>query len=407
MRIIEKNKKNAEKIAMENDAIKTQENQEYLRSQLITYIGNKRALLNFIEKGVRIVQKKLNKEKLDCLDIFSGSGIVSRFLKQYSSTLVANDLEKYSYVTNKCYLANKNSLKIEKLKEEHARLILNVRKKMEDKNLEIPGFITKLYSPKNEKNIQKQDRCFYTNYNSRYIDIARQLIEKTVPQEFQDFFTAPLLSEASVHANTAGVFKGFYKNSGTGIGEFGGKKRDALSRITGKIQIPFPVFSNFNCAVQVFNKDANALATDEKLYAQTNDGTFDLAYLDPPYNQHPYASNYFMLNLIANYKEPDPAAVSKVSGIPPDWNRSAYNKKREIENVFSSLVKNVKAKYILVSFNSEGFIQKDKMISILSQIGNVQFLEANYNAFRGSRNLKNRNIHVKEYLFLVEKFTAE
>ncbi|MDR0684304.1 MAG: DNA adenine methylase [Spirochaetaceae bacterium] len=24
----------------------------------------------------------------------------------------------------------------------------------------------------------------------------------------------------------------------------------------------------------------------------------DLAYLDPPYNQHPYGSNYFMLNLI-------------------------------------------------------------------------------------------------------------
>ena len=387
---------------MENNPFKMQENQEYLRSQLITYIGNKRALLDFIEQGVQIVQKKLNKQKLNCLDIFSGSGIVSRFLKQYSSFLVANDLEKYSYITNKCYLANKNSIKTELLKYEYDCLMQKIKSETANQNF-VPGFITKLYSPQNENNIQKKDRCFYTNYNARYIDITRQLISKTVPKEFNNFFIAPLLSEASIHANTAGVFKGFYKNSSTGIGEFGGKKRDALTRIKGKIQLPFPVFSDFERKIQVFNEDANVLVNDKKLYSETDDGSFDLAYFDPPYNQHPYASNYFMLNLIADYKEPDISTLSKVSGIPQNWNRSAYNKKREIENVFSALVKNTKAKYILVSFNSEGFIPKDKMISILSQNGKVQLLEANYNTFRGSRNLKNRNLYVKEYLFLVEK----
>ena len=37
----------------------------------------------------------------------------------------------------------------------------------------------------------------------------------------------------------------------------------------------------------------------------------DIAYLDPPYNQHPYGSNYFMLNLIASYKKPSQISNSK------------------------------------------------------------------------------------------------
>jgi adenine-specific DNA-methyltransferase len=63
----------------------------------------------------------------------------------------------------------------------------------------------------------------------------------------------------------------------------------------------------------------------------------------------------------------------------------------------------MKAKFLMVSFNSEGFISKDEMKCILEKIGKVNILERKYNAFRGSRNLNDRNIHVKEYLFLVEK----
>ena len=52
------------------------ENEMFLTSQIITYIGNKRSLLGFIGDAVAIVKKNLKKEKLDVVDIFSGSGIV-------------------------------------------------------------------------------------------------------------------------------------------------------------------------------------------------------------------------------------------------------------------------------------------------------------------------------------------
>ena len=145
------------------------------------------------------------------------------------------------------------------------------------------------------------------------------------------------------------------------------------------------------------------VVNNEDLYSLTEDGSFDLAYFDPPYNQHPYGSNYFMLNLVASYQRPDTEKISRVSGIPKDWNRSVFNKKRFAKESFSKLVKDVRAKYLLISFNSEGFISKDEMIALLEEVGSVQVLESSYNTFRGSRNLENRSIHVKEYLFLVKK----
>ena len=59
---------------------------------------------------------------------------------------------------------------------------------------------------------------------------------------------------------------------------------------------------------------------------------------------------------------------------------------------FLQLVKDVRAKFVLISFNSEGFIQKDEMVELMQQCGKVQVLEAQYNAFRGSRNQRILNL---------------
>jgi len=362
------------------------EKKEFLTSQLITYIGNKRALLSFIDDGIRKVQKKLNKNKLKIFDVFSGSGIAARYFKQFSELLIVNDLEKYSSLINECYLSNEDELDLSLLREYYQELISESNKGLKK------GIVSEIYAPNDDKKIMPHERVFYTSRNAMYIDTVRQLIEK-IPQNEQKFFLAPLLSEASIHANTSGVFKGFYKNRETGIGQFGGKNNDALFRITGDIKLPFPVFSNFNCDTVICNNDSNETI---KTLPEV-----DLAYLDPPYNQHPYGSNYFMLNLILDYKYP--GKISKISGIPEDWNRSMYNKKNHALHALTHLVKNIKAKYVLISFNSEGFISVEQMNSMLKRMGKLEILETIYNAFRGSRNLSNREIHVKEYLYLLEK----
>jgi len=364
----------------------TTEKKEYLTQQLITYIGNKRALLDFIGEGIGRVQKKLGRKKLITFDAFSGSGIVARYFKQFSDLLVVNDLEKYSAITNGCYLSNEDELNMEDLRNYYREIKEGLQGRL------TRGIISELYAPLDDKNILENERVFYTSRNAMYIDTARQLIEK-IPREEQKFFLAPLLSQASIHANTSGVFKGFYKNRETGIGQFGGRNMDALLRITGEIELPFPVFSNFSCETVICNGDTNEIIK--------NLPDVDLAYLDPPYNQHPYGSNYFMLNLIADYKKP--VGASKISGIPKDWNRSPYNKQNKACEALAKLVGDIKAKYVLISFNSDGFIGIEEMRKILGKAGRVEVLETKYNTFRGSRNLKNREIHVKEYLYLLEK----
>jgi adenine-specific DNA-methyltransferase len=362
------------------------ESEEFLTEQLITCIGNKRALLNFIGGGIKIVQNRLAKNKLEMFDVFSGSGIVARYFKQFANLLIANDLEKYSAIINRCYLSNKSNADTGNLSYYYREIINETGKNLKR------GIISELYAPKDEQNIKSGDRVFYTVRNAMYIDTVRGLIEN-IPADSQKYFLAPLLSEASIHANTSGVFKGFYKNRETGIGQFGGKNRDALLRIKGDIQLPFPVFSNFETDVLVFNGDSNEIINSIP--------EVDLAYLDPPYNQHPYGSNYFMLNLISDYKYPENASI--VSGIPGNWNRSNYNKENYAYSSLKNLVENIKAKFVLVSFNSEGFIGLEAMKDMLYKIGKVSVLETKYNAFRGSRNLNNRGIHVKEYLYLLEK----
>lgn len=381
------------------------ENTQYLTEQLITYIGNKRSLLPFIKQGVEIVQKELNKEFLHCFDVFSGSGIVSRFLKSYASSITTNDLETYAKIISSCYLSNKSSINFDELEKIHSELVKSTTNEIStyELNNSCPGFVSELYAPKDEDNVQFGERCFYTPYNAKYIDIMRQKITDEVPAELQKFFIAPLLSEVSVHANTAGIFKGFYKNSRTGKGQFGGNGKNALERIKGKIELPLPIFSNFECPSYIFQEDANTLILDEMLYNHLPEKEFDLAYIDPPYNQHPYGSNYFMLNLIANYQRPDCEKISRVSGIPKDWNRSSFNRKRDAAESFTNLVSSLRAKYLMVSFNSEGYISKNEMINILEKVGTVTVLDISYNAFKGSRNLKNRDIYVSEYLFIVKK----
>lgn len=371
-----------------SENIQIEENKDFLTTQLITYIGNKRKIIGEIEKEIELISEKSGKEKLVCTDLFSGSGIVARMLKRHSSKLIVNDLENYSSVINSCYLINKKDFP----KDECEYL----RKKIEDScRLEkLPGIISMNYAPQDDDNIKKGERVFYTHQNAVLIDTYRTLIDKFVPDEnLRKFFLAPLITEASVHVNTSGVFKGFYKDKNTGIGCFGAAGKNALTRIIGRIELKEPVFSNFESDLEIYQKDTVSLSKELK--------DLDIAYLDPPYNQHPYGSNYFMLNLILKNKLD--VEISKISGITQGWNRSVFNKPHSALKSMEEIVSNLDSKFIVISYNSEGFISFDEMSEMLKKYGKLKTVEIAYNTFRGSRNLRNRDIHVSEYLFILEK----
>ncbi|WP_026316561.1 DNA adenine methylase [Actinokineospora enzanensis] len=362
------------------------EDPDYLRTQLITYLGNKRGLLTPIDLAVRTVRERLAGRRLRILDAFSGSGAVARALKRHAAELLVNDIEDYARVISECYLTNKTEVD----RVDLAAHISAINTRVDTDPPE--GFLRKLYAPTDDNDIQPGERAFYTNDNARRLDGYATLIHRS-PPHLRSLLLGPLLSAASIHTNTAGVFKGFYKDRTTGIGHFGGSGKDALARITKEIRLNAPVLSNFDCAVTVSQQHANALPGTV--------GELDLAYLDPPYNQHPYGSNYFMLNLLVNYQEPQ--ELSPISGIPTNWRRSPYNAKRNAALLLTDLINRLPARFILISSNNEGFIPPETMKEIVANAGEVTEFSIRYNTYRASRNLHTRNLHVTEHLYLVEK----
>lgn len=354
----------------------------YLEKQIITYIGNKRSLLEFIGYAYDYACKELDQTSLSCLDGFSGSGIVSRYFKEKGAyRVISNDLEFYSYIISQCYLSNKSQIDWKELSEEVS--FLEETKLSGDPNFNYPtGIIELYYAPEDDNNIQEFERAFYTNSNAKILDNTRA-------RTFNKYILAPLLSEASVKTNTGGVFKGFYKDSKTKIGKFGGSREQALSRILSPINVELPILSDKECEYEVFQVDTNTL-----------DIEVDFAYYDPPYNQHPYGSNYHMLNTLAEYREPE--NISEVAGIPKDWNRSDYNYKQKASKALDLLLSNCRAKIVAISYNNEGFISPSEFESILSKYGSFIILNQQYNTYRASRNLKDRSLYTTEYIYILK-----
>ncbi len=368
------------------EAIVHSDDVAYRSGQLITYIGNKRQLLGLIDDALAHVHEQLQRP-LIFLDAFSGSGVVSRLAKARSRRVISNDLESYARVISECFLTNADEVPAGELAAKVAAINRTV-----ESDYVTNGFIAKHYAPADDTCIRAGERVFYTSENARRLDAYIELIHAE-PEPVRTLLLGPLLSEASVHANTSGVFKGFHKDRATGLGRFGGSGADALGRITGAITLAAPVLSDHHCERQVLQVDA-AMLPDVV-------GPVDVAYLDPPYNQHPYGSNYFMLNLIAENREP--TAMSAISGIPKDWNRSGYNVRSSAATLLRRLINDLDARFLLISFNDEGFIPPAQMRDMLGAVGTVSEFTQRHNTFRGSRNLRGRSAHVTEHLYLVDR----
>lgn len=362
--------------------------EDYVYQTMLTCIGNKRKLVKNIRKIVDEVRQMIGKDKLNIVDGFAGSSVVSRELSYIAETIYVNDLEYYAYLMACCYL-------ITPTREQEERIEKHI-KTMNDIAVNGPfveGIISKLYAPKDTKDIREGERCFYTRENAVIIDTLRKYIEENVEDDIKTYCLVPLLNKASIHTNTAGVFKGFYKNGNVGC--FGGKGEYALSRITKRIQLDIPIWNHSSFISHIMNKDINTLVSE-----LPND--IDVMYLDPPYNQHPYGSNYFMLNVIA--KNEEPLEVSKVSGIPTNWNKSNYNKHSSAVLSMKHLmdIGLEKSKYLLISYNDEGIITDGDWKTLLDPYS-VKKYEIQYDTFKGSRNLKERSNKVVEIMYLVSK----
>ena len=364
-------------------------NQEYVHQTMLTCIGNKRKLVNHIVNIVDELALKLQKEKLHIVDAFAGSSVVSRALSYRADTMHTNDMELYSYYMAQAYLQTPS------IEDQHRiRHHTDTMNHLATNGPYSEGIICKLYAPKSTTNIKEGERCFYTRENALIIDTLRKYIAEHVESHLFVYCIVPLLNKASIHTNTAGVFKGFYKK-GT-VGCFGGAAQNALSRIMKPIQLEMPIWNTeIKYTSMCYNEDINVLINSLP-------NNIDVMYLDPPYNQHPYGSNYFMLNVIATNVEP--SEISKVSGIPTNWNKSNYNKKTPAFESMKQLLEIglQKSHYLVLSYNNEGILTPEDWTRLFSPYC-VEKREIEYDTFKGSRNLKERSNKVVEIMYIISR----
>lgn len=382
---------------------------------LITYIGNKRKLTRDIIKQVDLVKDTLGKKKLRCADIFSGSTSVAQALLPHCKHLLALD-------NNKCFKAVADRFLRTDNKSRMIQVALakasfgGINFSHDDPTRIKNGWFRTHYAPKDEANITQDDRCFYTVENAQIIDTYKQAVldfcaKIICPKEVNDYvfnyYIAPLVIQASIHCNTCGIFKGFYKSK-AGVGKFGGDGENALERILGRFDLNYGFGVDEAVEKSALDVNTRAVVADANNFFEIEyDGReFDLAYIDPPYNQHPYGSNYFMLNMIADksesYKRLPESEFSKVSGIPRDWERSGYNQKKTQPELLYHLIKTIPSKYVLLSYNSTGFIKLDDLKDMISEYQHT-ITELQYIQFRGSRNFNKEKKDLSEYLILINK----
>lgn len=109
----------------------------------------------------------------------------------------------------------------------------------------------------------------------------------------------------------------------------------------------------------------------------------DLAYLDPPYNQHRYFTNYHIWETLVRWDAPQAYGVArKRIDARGDQHRSVFNSKRTMAQSFFSLLGRVRARTLVVSYNDEAWIGEDEMVNAILEAGFPQVIKFSFSQRR-------------------------
>src|SRR3989339_735381 len=303
----------------------------------MNYIGSKLSLLNFLEESM---DKVVDKNCDTFCDLFAGTGIVGSYFKKKGYKVIANDIQYYSYVLNRHYIGNHKELTFSKLAKELPEL----------KKVEI----------ENRKNIEDWKKV------------------KLISDDEYYFLITTLVESIDKYANTASVYGAFLKKL----------KKTAQNNLILK---PAELIIN-DQDHEVFNEDINKVAG--KIAG-------DILYLDPPYNQRQYATNYHMLETIAKYDNPK---IHGKTGLREYQNqKSLYCSRTQVKKAFKDLILKARAKYIFLSYNNEGLMTLGDIQEIMSLRGKYGNFTKEYNRFKADKS-ENRSYTANktvEYLHYV------
>lgn len=309
-------------------------------THVIKYIGSKKRLVTvlgdlFQKSGANTV-----------LDLFTGTTRVAQEFKKRGGVVTAVDLSRYSKVFADCWIAT-DSNSIDSKELQSAIEYLN---SLEGK----AGYFTETFCVKSR---------FFQPHNGARIDVIRNVLET----EFKSSPLFPILLTSLILAadrvdSTAGVQMAYIK-----------KWADRS-------------YKNMELKVPELLAGAGVAIRGDAIELAPTLPPFDLAYLDPPYNQHRYFSNYHIWETLVAWDSPEHYGIAcKRVDNRDDSTKSRFNEKKNMPTAFNSVITALRTKTLVLSYNNESWVSEDELLSMCSSFETVRLLAFDSKRYVGAQ----------------------
>ncbi len=333
------------------------------------YLGNKDSITDTIKEI--ILNNVSVQPNTVFFDAFCGTGAVSNAFKDRCKIIISDNLHcATTYALGRMVAATCSFQK----------LGLNPFEFFRSNNEMIEGFFFHTYSPGGSS------RMYLSEQNAGRVDYFRYTIEKwftenKINEQEYRYLLACLIESVSLVSNTAGVYGAFLK------------KWDA--RALKDIQ-----FLDISDGIGIEHEIS---AITDKLENIIESVQCDILYLDPPYTQNQYGTQYHLLETLVLNDQPD--SISKVTGSRNTREmRSDWSKVYKVHILFDKILAKTTAKHIFLSYNNDGDMSREFIEALMKRYavdGTFACITIPYKKYENWKS-KNKKEHF-EYLFYIEK----
>jgi len=110
----------------------------------------------------------------------------------------------------------------------------------------------------------------------------------------------------------------------------------------------------------------------------------DVAYLDPPYNQHSYLRNYHVWETLVRWDHPEVYGMAQ-KRTDCRTRLSDFNSRRRIGPALARTVEALRCPAIIVSFNDEGYLQRAQLEAMLGARAHLEVIEIPHDRYVGAK----------------------
>lgn len=293
------------------------DSQRQCRVRMIKYLGSKRRLVS--ELGAVLAAAEAG----TALDLFTGTTRVAQEFCRRGAEVTAVDTAAYSEVLAQCYVA----LDAATVDPDEVAEALHRLQALPDRR----GYVTEVFCEK--------ARYFHPDNGVR-IDAIRQGIDDL----YGDHWLRPVLLTALLEAadrvdSTVGLQMAFLKTW--------------APRALRPLRLQAP---------ELTPGRGRAVRGDAQTVVDALESV-DLAYLDPPYNQHRYYTNYHVWETLVRWDAPEYYGIAcKRLDARSDATRSPFNSRRQMPQALADVIARVRAETVVVSFSNEGFVPLEDLV---------------------------------------------